>query len=294
MATAGKSPEWLIQHLGISTGSSIADQIGWSPYADPIMAWALVTKGAHKEFDRAAKEFLKWGDENEPNNVKTFERTWDLQVAESPFVYDQDFRWIRVTPDGYIKDDPIDGTPAVVEAKCPAKLPDHPPAVYLPQVYAEMKTYGVYKNYFTAWGPHTLKVWLILWDDAVWNYIMLMLYRFRECCKAGIPPSEHIIPHIGTQLFQWEKTGYDPKAKAKIPKNEFFPVRPKYRLVFKAKGNFEPIKHIFQIDEILFSLQDALRDIVDGKNVKLGGFERFYKEIISKDVEKLDLSKYQR
>ncbi len=299
MALEGKTEEWLKQHLGCSSGSSVSEQIGWSIYGTPIQSWDAVRKAKHKEFSEENQKYLDYGNENEPNNMKTFAILWGVDLYESPFVYDKTHKRLRTTPDGYIRDDIIDNKPAVLECKCPQKLYEHPPPNYLPQMYCEMNAYGTYKCYFTAWSKSKMIIWMVLWDDKMWNFIKLFLYRFWECLKADIAPVESIIPIISNDMQRWCEKGYSEKFKQiwlkymRRTKPLFvLPPTPLICKVYEATGEFLPDENKFKVEDVILSKKLTLKGICNGSIKPKTEFEKELYRFSKLDVKKVDLRLY--
>lgn len=268
-------------------------------YKTPIRAWEIARTGKREEMDEEAKARTADGDKHEPDNLFSFAKLWKVVLYESPFIYHRTYKRLRTTPDAYIKDDFIDGLPAVVEAKCMAKIPDYPPAYYLPQLYCEMDAYGVYKNYFLVWNKDKIRVWLVLWCDKMWNFIMLYLHRFWECLKADVPPIEEIIPCIGADMQHWFGRGYSEltrnnltKLRQKTNPNFTLPPRPIFKKVYEAEGIFLPTENNFEVKKVIYSSRVRLKQICTGEIAPCDEFDVRLLEYAKKNITKVDLPLY--
>jgi hypothetical protein len=269
--TEAKTWEWILQHMGVSTGSSLAAQIGWSVYDTAAEAFLYCIGMKERSFTEFSKKCMEWGDVNEPNNIETFARLWKVKVSESPFVYDTVYKWMRVTPDFKIDVD-FDGNPSGGEAKSPVKIHQDIKTDYIPQLYMEMRTYGWCKIYLSVWTPTEVKAWLFLWQSDVWSMIITLAHRFRQLCKARQCPTEEIIPLVGGCLQRWSSYGFNPEYRERIAKVtnvdiNYIPKMFLHKLVLHCEGVFKPREDKFQVTKTRVNLKQRLEFIVK-RNIK--------------------------
>ncbi len=141
-----QSVEWLMQRIGMCTGSRVSDVMGKLKSGKGYLAgrndymWELVIERlTGRAEDHYSSPAMEWGVEYEPLARAAYEIEMDVEVEKVGFATHPKIEWFGASPDGLI------GKDGLLEIKCP-KSRTHceyrnagvVPEEYKPQMLAEM------------------------------------------------------------------------------------------------------------------------------------------------------------
>ena len=149
------TPEWLMQRIGMCTGSKVADVIGRKKQTkaqiekgevaeylkgrDDYMWDVVVERLTGRATDHYISPAMEHGTDTEPLARAAYETAMDVDVKHGGFFVHPQMEWFGASPDGLI------GTDGILEIKCPTTRvhlqylkDDEIPIDYAPQMLAEL------------------------------------------------------------------------------------------------------------------------------------------------------------
>lgn len=263
MATRPLSDAWFFLRQRL-TGSRIGNAIGWFYDGKPELEWRRLRRGYKETHSTNSMKNMSWGREHEDDSVYSIEEVFGVRVYEAPFATDERYPWIGATPDGYVKSAPVDGQPFIVECKCPGRPYKSPPLYYVAQMYIQMRTYGTKRVYFACWTPKRIKIWILLWDDRFWAYMVVLLLRFWDCVVSNTVPNSMIIPDVGCATSEWADCDYSDASRHDVVKKHgiedwMLPPRPVYTLAIECEGVYSAECACVEIKRVLHQNEGAIR-----------------------------------
>jgi hypothetical protein len=97
--------------------------------------------------------------------------------------------WLAASPDGLL------GEEGLLEIKCPVRLHDTCPPLYMPQVQGQLHISGRAWAHFFSFvaGEHTVAaLYRVRRSEAYWAWLLPRLQTFFACVQADVEPGEEL------------------------------------------------------------------------------------------------------
>ena len=143
-----RTDAWHEARKGLITASMAAACLGLDPYQSRQKAWRRIM-GTEVQQDN---DHMRHGRLHEADAIAELEINLGMVVQKAGLYVHDKHQWLGASPDGLLAD-------AVVEAKCPSRMPESISETHAIQMAVQMAVLDKPRALYVVWLPDDFKVW---------------------------------------------------------------------------------------------------------------------------------------
>ncbi len=185
---------WRTHTPALLRHSVFATAVGLSSYCSARSLWAYQTGRVGGGERWAGNEHTARGTAGESAARDEYTRLTGNAVAPCGLFVHPQHAWLAASPDGLLLDD------GLLEIKCPVRLHDTLPPLYMPQVQGQLAIAGRAWAHFFSFvadgapgGGPAAALFRVARSEAYWAWMLPRLRTFHACVQADVEPGDELV-----------------------------------------------------------------------------------------------------